>query len=76
MLHYTNPNGTYFNLECHGVRPKTVAVALLELHLYSPAIVPELVLDPSVCQEKPASLCGLDPFFRSHLLGHLAVNVL
>jgi hypothetical protein len=42
---------------------------LLKPHLYTPAPVPLLVLDPSVHQTTPPFLSGLNLFCHSHLSG-------
>jgi len=55
--------------------PRLKLYPLLKPHLYTPALVPLLVLDPFVYQTRLPFLSGLNPFCYSHLSGNLSVNV-
>lgn len=73
VLCYTCLDGVYFSLEYCGMEPKAEAVPLVEPHLYTPAPLSSLVLDPSKSDHSPF-ITWVEPILSFTLVSNLTLN--
>ena len=72
IFRYAYLDGINFNLEHHGVEPKSGAMPFSEPHFYTPSPMPSLVLG----QASSPLLSGLNRFWYLGLLGSWSLNSL